>query len=68
METGVQGFMSHIDANGDAEGNYTVLSRVPLPSEHGNYSMQPVGHFVIGSENQLPVSVARCSSDSVSWP
>lgn len=37
--------MTFIDDNGDAEGNYTLLSRVPHVSQHANYSMRPVGHF-----------------------
>lgn len=41
-----------IDSNGDAEGNYTVLSMLPyrrenesLPDEGTQYVMQPVGYF-----------------------
>ena len=55
----MQGFLSHIDVNGDAEGNYTVLSRVPFLTQYGNYSMKPVGHFEIGPRNHLPVSTRR---------
>ncbi|CAH1793794.1 unnamed protein product [Owenia fusiformis] len=50
----IQGFMSYIDNQGDAEGNYTVLSRQPFVSTHANYSMMPVGHFQI-ENNELPV-------------
>jgi hypothetical protein len=53
--SGIQGVISEIDANGDAEGNYTLLARVPHKSLHANYSMLPVGHFLIG--NDLPVSI-----------
>ncbi|KAJ8318357.1 hypothetical protein KUTeg_003448 [Tegillarca granosa] len=38
----IQGVMSYMDENGDAEGNYTLLARVPFGS---GYSMQPVGQF-----------------------
>jgi hypothetical protein len=42
-----------IDSNGDAEGNYTVLSMLPFRENHfksdegtrHTYVMQPVGHF-----------------------
>ncbi|XP_076075351.1 receptor-type guanylate cyclase Gyc76C-like [Mytilus galloprovincialis] len=46
----IQGVISSIDSNGDAEGNYTLLARVPYVSQHANFSMQPVGHFLIGSK------------------
>src|SRR6218665_1599205 len=57
---GIQGFMSHIDENGDAEGNYTVLARTSYVSQYSNYSMRPVGYFVkvsnASSIDELPVS------------
>ena len=52
---GVQGFLAYIDENGDALGNYTVLTRTPLESEFSNYSMLPVGHFEMASDKGLPV-------------
>ncbi len=59
MISGVQGFLVHMDENGDAEGNYTVLSRMPFNSTFGNFSMLPVGQFQIGANNTLPVSTSR---------
>ncbi|XP_064600660.1 receptor-type guanylate cyclase Gyc76C-like [Liolophura sinensis] len=50
--TSIQGFLVHIDENGDAEGNYTVLSRQQGPD--GNYAMRPVGHFEIQGKGTLP--------------
>jgi guanylate cyclase len=55
-----------IDSNGDAEGNYTVLSLLPFQennfkSDEGtqnNYFMQPVGHF------QHNISSTRSPNDS----
>lgn len=57
-----------IDSNGDAEGNYTVVSMLPLhgqrPEEAGtdksiSYVMQPVGYFEYNANgtalNDLPV-------------
>ena len=41
--------MSYMDDNGDADGNYTVLSRIPFVSDYSNFSMLPVGHFQIGT-------------------
>lgn len=53
---GIQGFVSHIDENGDAEGNYTLLSRQPYVTNLSDYSMRPVGHFEIDKNyNGLPV-------------
>lgn len=61
---GIQGVISSIDSNGDAEGNYTLLARVPYVSQHANFSMQPVGHFLIGSK--LPVSVFHADTNQQS--
>lgn len=47
--------MSYMDENGDAEGNYTLLARVPFSS---GYSMQPVGLFQW--DKRLPVSIILC--------
>lgn len=44
-----QGF---IDANGDAEGNYTVVT---LFDEEGNLTVQPVGYFQYTTNNEIPV-------------
>lgn len=55
----IQGFDVHIDANGDAEGNYTVIC---LQDENGfknniaKMSMQPVGYFVF-TTSSIPVSL-----------
>ena len=58
--SGIQGFLSYIDENGDAEGNYTVLARKPYYSQHANYSMLPVGQFEIAAGDRfLPVSLKR---------
>lgn len=47
----------HIDENGDAEGNYTVLSRQQGPD--GSYTMRPVGHFEIQGKGTLPVRLVN---------
>jgi len=60
------GFVSHIDDNGDAEGNYTVLSwgrnqkkfdRVVATNQLYNYTMLPVGRFQLQQNDTalLPV-------------
>ena len=55
--TGIQGFMTYIDEQGNAEGNYTLLARTPFSSSmyERNYSMRPVGHFQIHQDSDLPV-------------
>ena len=55
---GIQGFLSHIDNNGNAEGNYTVLARLPydMYNYDYNYSMRPAGHFQIDQGSELPVN------------
>jgi hypothetical protein len=60
-----------IDSNGDAEGNYTVVSMLPFHGKRSEasasdettaYVMQPVGYFQYNSSsnspNDLPVSSA----------
>ena len=49
--SGIQGFLSQIDDNGDAEGNYTLLARQAFKSSLSNYSMRPVGHFRLDTGN-----------------
>lgn len=64
-----------IDSNGDAEGNYTVVSMLPFHGkrteastvdETMNYVMQPVGYFQYNatstSPNDLPVRFRDCPS------
>jgi len=53
---GIQGYQVHIDENGDAEGNYTLLSRQQYKTNVSEYSMLPAGHFQIGKQGSgLPV-------------
>ncbi|XP_055858985.1 guanylate cyclase 32E [Episyrphus balteatus] len=52
----IQGFDVHIDSNGDAEGNYTVIT-LQDDTGHGSLakmSMQPVGFFVFNKQSSLP--------------
>ena len=66
--TGIQGFFTYIDDNGDAEGNYTLLCRQEHESQYGNYSMLPVGHFEIGSLGaQLPVCTLFQNLYTAQW-
>ena len=48
----IQGFDVHIDAFGDAEGNFSLLSL--QESSDNTYSMQPVGYFVFNSPQKFP--------------
>lgn len=50
--TGILGFNVHMDQNGDAEGNYTLLC---LEIVNKSIDMQIVGSFH-QTENDLPVS------------
>ncbi|XP_037958924.1 guanylate cyclase 32E [Teleopsis dalmanni] len=53
----IQGFDIHIDANGDAEGNYTVItlqSDANTGSSLAKMSMQPVGYFVYNKKSPIP--------------
>ncbi|XP_014676331.1 PREDICTED: guanylate cyclase 32E-like, partial [Priapulus caudatus] len=62
----VQGYLTYMDENGDAEGNYTVLSRQPLASSYVNYSMLPVGRFFIDEDGGLPM-FALVKDRQVAW-
>lgn len=55
---GIQGFQSHIDENGDALGNYSILAWKEGTPVNGtaNFSMNPVGSFTIDPSQILPVS------------
>ncbi|KAL9930480.1 guanylyl cyclase at 32E [Glossina fuscipes fuscipes] len=56
----IQGFDVHIDGNGDAEGNYTVITlqndgnNVNIVSSLVRMSMQPVGYFVYNKLSTIP--------------
>ncbi|KAK3591719.1 hypothetical protein CHS0354_019484, partial [Potamilus streckersoni] len=62
--TGIQGHLSHIDENGDAEGNYTLLSRKEIESNLSKYSMQPVGYFEM--DTAIPIFKPQRAIDWVS--
>ncbi|KAG9510284.1 Receptor-type guanylate cyclase Gyc76C, partial [Fragariocoptes setiger] len=50
----VTGFWMNIDENGDVEGNYTVLARLPTPTKLGQKSSQS-GAFQWPDHTMLPV-------------
>uniref|UniRef100_A0A182YC47 Guanylate cyclase n=1 Tax=Anopheles stephensi TaxID=30069 RepID=A0A182YC47_ANOST len=50
------GYLVHIDENGDATGNYTILARKPVPSTAaGNqYGLFPIGRFSSPTVDRIP--------------
>lgn len=52
-------YLIHIDENGDATGNYTILARKPIPSAslEREYGLFPIGRFSTPSVDTIPVSV-----------
>ncbi|KAI0211265.1 Receptor-type guanylate cyclase Gyc76C [Lamellibrachia satsuma] len=64
----IQGFMSYIDENGDAEGNYTLLARMPFESQYGNYSMLPVGHFQVCRDHSGLPTFNMFEDGYIDWP
>ena len=49
--------MVHMDHQGDAEGNYTLVGRQPDPAKPGEFGLFPVGVFrYSGDYGGLPVS------------
>ncbi|XP_052831709.1 receptor-type guanylate cyclase Gyc76C-like [Octopus bimaculoides] len=57
----IQGFQCLIDENGDALGNYSLLAWKEdySPNREANFSMDPVGSFIIDNHKSLPVSQLR---------
>ncbi|GIY46364.1 hypothetical protein CEXT_639201 [Caerostris extrusa] len=43
LEDCAMGYMVYMDENGDAEGNYTLIARKPVPGVNGEYGLYPVG-------------------------
>ena len=52
--TGILGYKTHIDENGDAAGHYTLLAFKEHQSQYYNYSMRPVAEFEMDGDR--PVS------------
>lgn len=50
--------MAYMDANGDAEGNYTLIGRLADPAAPGGWGLYPVGTLTRKKHNDsaLPVS------------
>lgn len=49
--------MVHIDENGDAEGNYTLIARKALKRNKEEFGLFPVGVFALPpTSSRLPVS------------
>ncbi|EFX89873.1 hypothetical protein DAPPUDRAFT_39825, partial [Daphnia pulex] len=76
----VLGFDVFIDSNGDAEGNYTVVSMLPFHGKRSEasasdettaYVMQPVGYFQYNSSsnspNDLPIFQYFNLSRPIDW-
>ncbi|KRT86562.1 hypothetical protein AMK59_2145 [Oryctes borbonicus] len=45
------GYMVYMDENGDAEGNYSLIARKPLPDNPTEYGLFPVGVFTLNRTN-----------------
>ncbi|GFS74310.1 guanylate cyclase 32E [Trichonephila clavipes] len=59
------GYMVYMDENGDAEGNYTLIARKPVPGVNGEYGLYPVGVFQL-HENRSAVPVLQFLSQ-IDW-
>ncbi|KAG8192571.1 hypothetical protein JTE90_015205 [Oedothorax gibbosus] len=59
------GYMVYMDENGDAEGNYTLIARKPVPNVYGEYGLYPVGVFQL-HENRSAVPVLQILSP-IDW-
>lgn len=54
------GYMNHLDENGDAQGNFTLLARKLSPGPNASYGMYPVGTFLLNEDNTaIPVRSAN---------
>ncbi|GJQ71688.1 hypothetical protein Trydic_g11383 [Trypoxylus dichotomus] len=47
------GYMVYMDENGDAEGNYSLIARKPLPDNPSEYGLFPVGVFTLHRTNDV---------------
>ena len=60
--TKIHSFLVHIDENGDAAGNYTILGRKLMNNNKTNetsYGLFPIGTFIttpVENKNNIPVS------------
>lgn len=55
--------MVYIDENGDAAGNYTILSRKIITNSSKNeYGLFPIGTFTTPEGHLLPVSASQIVS------
>ncbi|XP_022235241.1 guanylate cyclase 32E-like, partial [Limulus polyphemus] len=59
------GYIVYMDENGDAEGNYTVIARKPIPGVPGEYGVFRVGVFML-PENSSGIPVLHLE-DTVDW-
>ncbi|KAJ8909844.1 hypothetical protein NQ315_002850 [Exocentrus adspersus] len=49
-------YIVYMDENGDAEGNYTLIARKPLPNKENEYGLFPVGVFALRrTDSRLPL-------------
>ncbi|XP_055934070.1 guanylate cyclase 32E-like [Argiope bruennichi] len=59
------GYMTYMDENGDAEGNYTLISRQKVPEYPGEYGLYPVGVFQL-PENKSALPNLKFLAD-IEW-
>ena len=52
------GYYVHMDENGDAEGNYTLIARKEIPGTSGKYGLFPVAIFQL-AENRSNIQASR---------
>lgn len=51
-------YLVHVDENGDAAGNYTILARKTIALDEGgkhNYGLFPIGTFSAPDGDHIPV-------------
>ncbi|XP_054711371.1 guanylate cyclase 32E-like [Uloborus diversus] len=59
------GYMVYMDKHGDAEGNYSLIARKPIPGAAGEFGLIPVGVFQL-PENRSGIQVLKLISD-IEW-
>uniref|UniRef100_T1ITS9 Guanylate cyclase n=1 Tax=Strigamia maritima TaxID=126957 RepID=T1ITS9_STRMM len=57
------GYIVHMDENGDAEGNYTLVARKPILHSPGQYGLFPIGTFIYTDNDSIPVLRLNSSID-----
>ncbi|XP_041364284.1 guanylate cyclase 32E-like [Gigantopelta aegis] len=61
------GYISRINDNGDAEGNFSLVARREMPSADGDWGMYPVGVFRLNTNLSILPTFHFYEGESIHW-